>query len=460
MIPLSTKNVRLNGVFTGFLIAILGLASGARAELRLGAPFTDHLVVQHDRPVVVWGWDDAGREIEVQLDGKTATTSAGPDGRWEVKIDPPKAGGPYRLSVVGSETITLEDVLSGEVWLASGQSNMEWTVAKSEGATEMIADATNSQIRFLLVPKTAAEEPEDRVDARWEVVSPATVPEFSAVAYLFAQRLQAELGRPVGILQAAWGGSKIQAWMPPDALDAHPGANELRKDYRDAVALQEGRVANWEANGRPGKKPTVSASATQRGLSILDNGMMHPLQPYAIRGAIWYQGEADADNGEEYRKLFALLVGSWRDRFRNPNLPVYFAQLPNFELHQMAKEHWADFRHHQSLIPSEVPHTAYAVLIDAGDPQSIHPTDKRAPADRLAQLALVNEYGRDGVAGGPIPVAIERRNETEVAIRFENAGGGLELETTPGESSFVLRRADGSIAACQPTKGRWRCLDF
>lgn len=423
-----------------FALALLSFVTGARAEVRLGAPFSDHMVVQHDKPLVIWGWDEPGQAVEIVFAGKKTDAVAAKNGWWEAEIATPDAGGPFEIAVMGSSSMTLKDVLSGEVWLASGQSNLEFPLRKSDGGDEAIKSANDSKLRFLKIPHVAKEEPQDDVSAEWQVATPETVGQLGGVPYYFAERLRQELDRPVGIIQAAWGGSKIQAWLPLDVTERQPNFEKRKANYEKAEAKFQSDVQAWEVGGKPGKKPQSGGGEVQYAMSRLDNAMTHPIQPFPIAGVIWYQGESDSHDGQNYRSEFATLVEEWRKRFRAPELPVYFVQLPNLDS-ESARKNWADFRIHQSKIPDDIPHTDYAVTIDAGDPADLHPKNKRTPGRRLAQLALAHVYGFDIVPGGPIPVEIGGTNE--ITLRFRNAGGGLVLKPAEGESSFQFLFSDG-----------------
>ncbi len=425
-----------------FHLAVLSiLAFDAPAEIRLGAPFSDHMIVQHDKPLTIWGWDEPGQAVGIAFAGKEAKAVAAKDGRWEAEIATPDAGGPFEIAVTGSSSVTLKDVLSGEVWLASGQSNMEFPLGKSEGGEEAVKHAADGELRFLKVPRVAQEEPQDDVSAEWQIATPETVGSLGGVAYFFAERLRKELGRPVGIIQAAWGGSKIQAWLPLDVMKRHPNFEKKKANYQRAEAKFLSDLQAWEAGGKQGKRPQSGGGEVQYAVSRLDNAMMHPLQPFPIAGVIWYQGESDSHDGQGYRGDFRTLVEEWRQRFRAPELPVYFVQLPNLDS-ESARKNWADFRIHQSKIPDDIPHTGYAVTIDAGDPADLHPKNKRTPGHRLAQLALAHDYGFDIVPGGPIPDDISGAND--IRIHFRNAGSGLVLKPAESESPFAFHFDDGT----------------
>ncbi len=431
------------------LLAACGVFPTASAELKLGSPFSDRMVVQHDRPLVIWGWDEPGLSIEITFDQVSVSATATVDGRWEAEIAAPDPGGPYEISIRGSETKTLSDVLSGEVWLASGQSNMGWPISRTTDAETTIAAANDPKLRFFKVPPVSIDSPQKTVDAHWEPVTPEVAPDLSGVAYFFAKRLRQELDVPVGVIQSTWGGSRLQAWVPEAVMDEQPQTAALRSAHGALKKQYENELAKWQSEGKNGPAPRPMAGGPQHGVSLLDNGMIHPLKPYPIRGVIWYQGESDAGMGEAYRKLFALLVDSWRAGFRNPQLPVYFAQLPNWDSDR-AREMWPDFRYHQALSAKQLPYTDCAVLIDAGDPVDIHPHNKRTPGHRLAQLALAETYGQDIVPGGPKPEGIVRIDDSTVEILFSNVGEGLELRKIESTSPFLVTFTDGSEARAVP----------
>ncbi len=392
----------------------------------------------------------AGQAIEIEFDQASVSATASDDGRWEAEIATPDPGGPYEMTIRGSESKTLTDVLSGEVWLASGQSNMGWPISRTTDAEATIAAANDPELRFFKVPLFSIDSPQETVGVRWEPITPEVAPDLSGVAYFFAKRLRQELDVPVGVIQSTWGGSRLQAWVPEAVMDEQPQTAALRSAYGALKKQYENESAKWQSEGKNGPAPRPMAGGPQHGVSLLDNGMIHPLKPYPIRGVIWYQGESDAGMGEAYRKLFALLVYSWRAGFRDPQLPVYFAQLPNWDSDR-AREMWPDFRNHQTLSADEIPHVGYAVLIDVGEPDDIHPPDKKTPGFRLAQLALANTYDREIVPGGPIPESVAVINESTLEITFSNVGSGLELRDGTATSPFQITFTYGSDAAGAPT---------
>ncbi len=418
------------------LFAVVGLCGATlHAALTLGSPFTDHMVVQHDKPLVVWGWDTAGVKVTVSLESQSASATVSEDGAWRAEVQPPKAGGPYELVVAGSSEVRCKDVLSGEVWLATGQSNMVLPMRDVDSLNEALETADNPNIRFFQINRTPADAPAKTVDGAWVPGSRSALPLFSGVAYYFAQKLQSELHVPVGIIESDWGGSSILAWLPDEVMKALPDYEAQRRAYEMRSTRYQAAMKEWESKGKAGPHPPTAGGEVQQGLSILDNGMTHAVKPYPIKGVIWYQGEANAPQAANYKKWFAALVESWRKDWADSELPVYFAQLPGFD-RPVGKEHWPAFRNAQRELAREIPHTDVAVFTEAGDPDDIHPKNKKIPGQRLAQLALAETYRRDIVPGGPLPESAALQGG-KVEVRFTRTGGGLELREE-GETAALL----------------------
>ncbi|MEM7627611.1 MAG: sialate O-acetylesterase [Planctomycetota bacterium] len=447
---------RLSGVFTAWGLAlVLVAASSAQttstaAGLRLGAPFTDHMVFQAEAPVRIWGWDTPGGVVTVTLAGHEAKTNADASGRWQVELPEVVEVGPYELVIAGSETITLTDVVAGEVWLCSGQSNMGWPVRSSWGQKWVLKMSPQPNLRLLKVPLTSTADPSDDIDVQWQISEPSNLEGFSAVAFFFGHDLRRNLDRPIGLIQAAWGGSKIRAWLPPETLDASPHAQRLHNAYAKNVENYEAAIAKWEAGGRAGKKPGWMGAGPQHVPSALANGMIHPLQPLSIRGVLWYQGESDAWQPRLYHDLFVDLVESWREGFGNSELPVYFVQLPNFA---KGKANWAGFRNQQRLTALELPNVDMAVTIDVGKADDIHPPQKQPVGLRLARLALHHTYGRTALLpGSPRPVDVRLDPDTPggVLVTFDRVGDGLRTgETGDPPTAFVLGDRSGTRKEAQ-----------
>ncbi|MEM8782084.1 MAG: sialate O-acetylesterase [Planctomycetota bacterium] len=434
-----------------FVLAFTASVPPAAAEsLRLGAPFTDHMVFQAEAPVRVWGWDAPGSEVTVTLAGHEGSAIAGGDGYWLAELPEVVDVGPYELTVAGSEQITLTDVVAGEVWFCSGQSNMGWPIRNSWGQKWVLAMAPQPNLRLLKAPHVSKDQPQRDIDVQWQISGPGTLERFSAVAVFFGHNLRRELDRPIGLIQSAWGGSKIRAWLPPDTLDASPHAQRLRNTYARNVESHKAAVAEWEAGGKQGPRPLWMGAGPQHKLSALDNGMVHPFQPMSIRGVLWYQGESDAWMPVVYRELFTDLVGSWREGFQNPDLPVYFVQLPNFAKNNA---NWASFRNQQRLTALELPNVDMAVTIDVGKADDIHPPNKQPVGERLARLALHEVYGFTGTVAGsprPINVRLDPDDASRVLVTFDRVGEGLRTDEdgTP-PAAFVLGDRSGTRAKAE-----------
>ncbi|TXH77109.1 MAG: 9-O-acetylesterase [Lysobacteraceae bacterium] len=530
---------------------LLFSAAHAHAAVEVSSIFSDGMVLQRDRAVPVWGTADAGGRIRVEFDGRSVETTADEQGRWRLKLPPHAPGGPYRMRVVGADTAReFGDILVGDVWLASGQSNMEWPLSRAAGGMAEAAMANDANIRYFKVPHTWAGSAEDRLSGgAWLAATPRTAGEFSAVAYWFARELRATTGVPVGIIDASWGGSRIEAWMDAhtagiDARAIEHDAQRMRQAESEATAATRRRLSAWgsfpaddrgweaeqfdtaawqpivapglwESSGWEGmdgvawyrgefildatqaaqgvrlglgriddsdrawvngqriggmsgrwNDPRVyavparvlhtgrntiairvtdtgggggihgdsaelclyladnacrslagawkfrvadpvfsSADGKQRMPTLLYNGMIRPLQPYALRGVLWYQGESNADtvvDAVAYRRQFPALIRQWRRQWRAPRMPFFWVQLANYRAGRDGANGsaWALLREAQTAALA-LPQTAQAVTIDIGDPADIHPTNKRDVARRLAHAARALVYAERGLAHTP-----------------------------------------------------------
>ena len=541
----STKSrIRMKGFkWTTLLLSLLAVQV-ALADVRLPKVFGSHMVLQRRKTVPVWGWADAGEKITVAFNGQTKTTKAAKDGRWQVSLDPMEAGGPYQLVVSGKKnTVTLDDVLLGEVWICSGQSNMEWQLQSANNAIEEIKAAIYPKIRQLLVKKAMSLTPKDEIEGEWAVCTPATAPEFTAVGYFFARQLQKDLNVPIGLINTSWGGTHSETWTSREALSRddefasvaqklpatdeaviQSGAERTRKLLQEQqgglpTAAEEWTWADptlntsqwksmsvptdWEWRGLPtldgvvwfrrevvvpdnanlskiilrfgsiddadstyvngqfvgaAKGPQPRAYALPNGLlkpgrnviavRIVDeknsggfmgkpeqmqlsgegwdiplagqwqyrvatvfassykpgpntyatqlfNAMLKPLIPYAIEGAIWYQGESNAGRAYQYRKAFPLMIQDWRQRW-GYDFPFLFVQLANFNSangNSQRGSTWAELREAQTMT-LQLPNTGMAVTSDIGEPTDIHPRNKQDVGSRLAAEAMRVAYSR------------------------------------------------------------------
>ena len=399
------------------LLATLFLSGSlARAEIRLPKVLGSHMVLQRDSEVPLWGWAAPGEEIRIRGDWLAATvsTTAGANGSWRVLLKTGGAGGPHHLTIVGNNRIELRDVLFGEVWLASGQSNMEMPLVKvsgaytgiKEAATE-VANANHPRIRLFQVGNFSSKIPLEDVetgitmygippaDCRWHACTPAEIPTFASTAYFFARTLQTKLQVPIGIIDSSWGGTSAEAWTPAHGL--------RRLEYREALQA---------AAERP-------QQANQKIPSRLYNGMIHPLRNMRIKGVIWYQGESNVGRANQYQQLFSTLIESWRTVF-GYDFPFYFVQLAPYDY---GKQNSAYLREAQ-LQTLTTPQTGMAVTMDIGNLRDIHPKNKQEVGRRLALWALARDYNQDVIYSGPL-YRSQRREEGRLRLQFDHARGGL-----------------------------------
>ncbi len=428
----------MQGRFLTTLI-LLAAAAPARAEVRLPAVFSDHMVLQRGVQVPVWGWAAPGEEVTVSIAGQTQKTRAGADGKWMLRLDPIGAPDPLRMTVRGaSGAITVEDVLAGEVWLGSGQSNMAMRVAAAKDYEQERARVGQPRIRMFTVESEFATSPREDVKGRWIAAAPDTVGQFSATGYFFARELHAALDAPAGFINASVGGTAIELWIAEQTQRAAPELrpavallDKMRAAFdRTAAARQyQAERAKWEAaaaaarqTGQPAPLDPVALFDRKTAMGPLFNGMIAPLIPYALRGALWYQGEANStpDRAGFYRDQLPLLVNDWRARWGQGAFPFAWVQLPNFNA---PDRNWPLLREGM-LEALRTPNTGMAVTIDIGEANNIHPKNKQDVGKRLAMWALGAVYGRQIETSGPLPGRAEI-GENEIIISFTHTTGGL-----------------------------------
>lgn len=455
----------LRSVRTPAVMALmLGAAVPARADVRLGTPFQDHAVLQRDRSVPVWGWADPGERVLVTL-GNAAPVEAAANGagRWLVTLPAQRASAtPVELVAEGKNRVVVRDVLVGEVWLCSGQSNMEFRLRSAATAQEDIASAEFPQIRQLKVARNPRTTRQEEAPASWMVCSPATAGEFSAVGFHFVRELWQSLGVPVGLINCSHGNSHVECWMSAEALASEPKFNIIADRWAEVIAKHPAALARYEVALKKWEADSASARATGKKApnkpsppvgpnhhqepSALFNGMIAPVVPYALRGFLWYQGEGNARHASEYEKLFGALIRQRRQEFGVPDAPFFWVQLPGLEHMPPTTTHedWIALR--ETLTASlALPTTGQAVTIDVGDATDIHPTRKREVGERLARLARHRVYGEAIEDSGPELVRATA-GPGAVDLEFSHTGGNLKLG---GESAqaFELAGEDGRFAA-------------
>ena len=421
----------------------------AFAEVKLPRVFGNNMVLQRDMPVPIWGWAAPNEEISVTLNKQdenantvhTETVKADAKGNWRLTLPATPVGGPYTLNVVGGNTVEFTNILFGEVWVCSGQSNMGWTVNASKNPNEEIAAANYPMIRLFHIPNKSSGLPAPDVNAQWRPTAPETVRHFSAVAYYFGRHLHKELDVPIGLINTSWGGTRIEPWTPPEGFAAVPALTrisdeiqDINKNYRAQLPLKIQEIETWIAETRkalesndvifempenehplnPHQRPTA-----------LYNSMVRPIVPIAIRGALWYQGESNMREGMVYHEKMKALIHGWREVWGQGDFPFYFVQLAP----------WGGYdRNDPTHLPKiweaqaatlTVPNTGMVVTTDIGNVRDIHPKNKQDVGLRLALWALAKNYGKDDlVYSGPLykSMAVEGN---KIRISFEHVGSGL-----------------------------------
>ncbi len=435
------------------LIAVFatGALSGA---VKLPALISDHMLIQQDMPVRIWGTADPGEAVKVAFHGQTLSSIAGAGGKWEVFLQPSGPGGPFELTVSGTNSISVQDVLVGEVWVGSGQSNMEFPMARVKNFEQEIPDAKFPEIRLFTVKRVVAGEPAEDVQGSWSACTPESVKNFSAVAYFFGREIHESRHVPVGLIHSSWGGTPAQSWTEKSFLEddlnlrvyltnwdktltVYPSKNE---DYdKNVIPKWEEQVKAAKAAGKtPPNKPAAPVGPGHQNTPAgLYNGMIAPLTPYAIRGVIWYQGESNASSSEAhlYSRLFPAMIESWRKYWGEGSFPFYFVQLANYQTNSW----WPILRESQTET-LELSHTGQALAIDVGNRTDIHPTDKQTVGHRLALLALADTYGEHIVSSGPMFREMTVAG-SDATLWFDSIGKGLTLKG--GEfSGFAIAGAD------------------
>ncbi|HSW46828.1 MAG TPA: sialate O-acetylesterase [Phycisphaerae bacterium] len=428
------------------LAGLLPTPVSVPADVTVPNLFGDHMVLQRDLPVPVWGTARAGESVTVTLGDQTVSAMTDDKGRWKVTLGPLSAGGPLEMTIAGENTITIRDVLVGEVWVGSGQSNMGWPVSRAKDG-EQEAEARFPKIRLLHVDRIVADEPQHEVGGHWKLCSPQTVGNFSAVAYFFGRELHRHLKVPVGIINSSRGGTPAEAWTAKTALEGNPLYQPIFDRWEQTIndyVAKERAASTTKTDGGPAgngnnqasKRPS-SQTATQYSddpresphrPGALYNGMIHPLMPYAIRGVIWYQGESNAPRAYQYRELMPTLIRTWREQWGQGDFPFLMVQLANFQSRQKEPytSDWAELREAQSRTLA-LPRTGMAVAIDIGDPKDIHPANKQDVARRLALAARAIAYGEKIPYSGPLYDSMKAEGGG-IRLRFSHTNGGLEAK--------------------------------
>ena len=416
------------------------------------------MVIQRDIGFPVWGWADQGEKVTVSINGKQASDTAGSDGRWKCILEPMKAGGPYTMTIRGQNAIVLYNILAGDVWVCSGQSNMEWPVKYSANPDREIADGNHPKLRLFEVKKTGTGGPREDCMGQWQECTSHTVGDITAAGYYFGRELVRELDVPVGIIQSAWGGTAIRQWISRDALESDTAVSHVLDGYRPILLEKPYQIeeyyeslAGWfeycfvQMNRRESygsiPKPTEGYEKVSGAPTLLFNGMIAPLAWFPIKGFTWYQGESDTGRANLYRDMLQTLIHDWRKQWQNENLPFLIVQLANWNKRDTKPGNSAvgELREAQ-LMALEIPHTALAVTIDLGD-GDVHYKNKQDVGRRLALGALKTAYGRDNVYTGPVYRSMNVRSG-KIRLSFDHTGGGLTAQGGESLKGFALAGSD------------------
>jgi sialate O-acetylesterase len=433
------------------------------AEVKPSALFSDHMVLQSGMAVPVWGVAGPGERVTVTLNGQKQSATASADGKWMVRLKNLKSGGPFQMTIAGTNTIAIADVLVGEVWLGSGQSNMAFTVSKKRASyaglvdeEREIAEANYPQVRMFTGKTAKTYEPQTEIQGEWQLCNPENVPGFSAVGYLFSRDLHRELKQPVGFLTLAFGASTAESWIRRETVAADPLLKPMLDHFDAAVqfyrtkpdaAASEAPKPPQTINARPGPPPARQRDPVQdqHNPTVLFNGMISPVIPYAIRGAIWYQGESIVGGKEGvalYPHVMEALIKDWRKLWGQGDFPFYVVQLPalqNISNNPLVREGQA-----QVL---SLPHAGMAVTIDIGDPKDVHPHNKAPLGERLTRMALANVYGRKLEYSGPVYESMKVSGNA-IRVKFSHLGGGLVAKDGPLKW-FTIAGADGKFVPAE-----------
>lgn len=422
--------------FLSLAIGLL-LAGTSQAAVKPHNLISDGAVLQQGLDVPVWGTAKDGEKVTVKFQDQEVSTTA-KDGRWSVKLKPLKPGGPFVMTITGENTVEVKNILVGEVWIGSGQSNMEFGLFGVTNAAAVMAAANDPLLRLCTIPPTFQAEPQRDVATGWKECTPENVRMFSAVAYFFGRDLRKALGVPVGLIHSSVGGTPAQAWTSTQTLAANPLFRAFFDGHAQGVSNYFAKLAiyqqdepklmeKWKADADAAKtagkplppKPEPPANPVNRGPGCLYNGMIAPLQPYAIRGVIWYQGESNVNNPQQYQTLFPTLIKDWRDAWGIGDFPFLFVQIAPFRT--MVPE----LREAQLLTWQKTPKTAMAVITDCGSALNIHPVNKEPVGARLALAARAVAYGEKIEYSGPVYDSLKIDGDKAI-VSFTHIGSGLE----------------------------------
>ena len=403
------------------LLLFIALVPVASADISLPKIFSDHMVLQDSRQITIWGTADPSESLEISLGESSTRLAADDKGNWAVRIDRPKGDGPFDLTIAGKTSrIVITDILLGQVWLCSGQSNMNWPLNKTEKHQPEIENSTNKQIRLFKVPREAIDKPQNDIlkEAKWVECKPDTSKDFSAVAYYFGKKLQSELKCPIGLVQSAWGGTPAESWTSRKSLSAITSLKPL--------------LEHWDSRTEQLKNPQRPGN--------LYNGMIAPLIRFKFAGVIWYQGEANVGRGYQYATLFPAMINCWRKSFGDDKLPFYFVNLAPYRYQRATPEALPEVWDAQ-LKTLKLQKTGMAVISDIGNIKDIHPKNKKGVGERLALWALAKNHDKKNIVfSGPLFKQAEIEGN-RIRVRFTN-GKGLKSRDGEPLTDFLIAGSD------------------
>jgi sialate O-acetylesterase len=440
----------------------------ASAELKLPAIIGDNMVLQQKQLGKIWGWDKPSQQVKVRFAGQEKAVQTGADGRWSVQLDPGAASDkPAIMTIEGSSKRELKNILVGEVWVCSGQSNMQWNVGSALDADLEYLNANYPKVRLISVPQVGTQEPQSDFKGQWAECSAGSVPNFSAVGFFFGRSLHQALNVPVGLINNAWGGSAAEAWVRRDVLEKDPRfaqlmagtvANEKNLTSPASKAKWDKDFTAWKTqaddakksgkpfNGRPPISPDNWLHGNARPGNIY-NGVLLPTIGYGIKGVIWYQGESNAGRAHEYGSLFPLMITHWRTEWQQGDFPFYWVQLADFQdviadANVATNTTWPELREAQTKTQSAIKNGGQAVIVDLGEGKDIHPKNKRDVAERLLRLALAKDYGFTKMIHRSPEYKSMAVAGNAVTVTLDTFGSTLNTFDTVNVQGFVVCGAD------------------
>jgi len=403
---------------------VLLCAASANAEITLPAIFNDHMVLQRGVGLPVWGISSPGKTVTISIHGQTTTVVADEAGKWMASLDPMSAGGPYDMNITAdAQTRILTDVYVGEVWLCSGQSNMDMRLNKVADGQAEVANADHPGLRLFRVERAMSDDPQDDIEGIWSPCTPESAKNFSAVAYFMGRELQHELNVPIGLIHCAYGGTPAEAWTSREAIEAQPELISIAEKHR-------------------AKQPGIELD--RHDPYVLYNAMLRPLIPYAIRGTTWYQGESNTLRSKQYEAVLTTMIQDWRTRWQYPDMPFGIVQLTSYVTPPRVPRmdtSWPELRESQLKVAQKLAKTGLIVTIDIGNPTDVHPLNKQDIGHRLALWALDTVYDKDIVSSGPVFRSAEIQGN-QIILSFDHVGSGLAARGGSEFRGFVIAGPD------------------